>query len=179
MKITFSKYHLAFVFIVLLLPNCMEDEAVLTNEDLIFTNSFHLKIPPYEYFDTNGKAFFVRGDTNYQSNILDTLNNMPAFAWDSIGLKIISLAIFNSPISVMNSEIVNSEDIVWKWHSGMNFGKEGLVQYSDGKDVIDGVELESVTPLTESTYYWGVWAWNTSGNRILYSSRQMKFYVLE
>lgn len=158
--------------------NCTEEDSVLKNEDLIFSNSYRIKIPGYKYFDGEGNSYIVRGDTSYQDIFPDTLNNMPLLAWDSIGLKLIHVAIFTSPIVVSNNEIVNYEDIIWKWHSGMNFGREGYVQFLNGRDVINGEIAETVTPLPESTYYWGIWAWNSDGKRILYSSRALEFYVL-
>ncbi len=178
MKILNPKYLFSLFIIFSLFFNCTEEESVLINEDLIFSNSYQINIPSYRYFDSVGNSFFVRGDNSYQTSYPDTLNSLPLFAWDSIGLKIINVAIFTSPIVVSNNEIVNYEDIIWKWHSGMNFGKEGYVQYLNGRDVINGEIGENVTPLQESTYYWGVWAWNSEGKKILYSSRALKFYVL-
>ncbi len=179
MKIPISKYTcIPFVLFVLLF-NCTEgEEEVLQNDELIFSDSYQIKIPGYQYYDNEGNLFLVRGDTSYQAVYPDTLNNKPSFVWDSIGLKIITVAIFTSPIIVENDQIMNVEDIVWEWHSGMDFGKEGYVQFIEGKNVIQGEITNTVTPLQEAKYYWGVWAWNSTGKKILYSSRQLGFYVL-
>jgi hypothetical protein len=178
MKILSTQYLFYLTICFFLFYSCTEEEATLINEDLIFSNSYQIKIPGYTYFDSEGNSIFVRGDSSYLASYPDTLNSLPLLAWDSIGLKLIIVAIFTSPIIVSNNEIVNFEDIIWEWHSGMNFGKEGYVQYLDGRDVINGEIGESVTPLHESTYYWGVWAWNSNGKKILYSSRALEFYVL-
>ena len=178
MKILNLKYLFFPLILFAFLFSCTEEESVLMNEDLIFSNSIKIDIPSYKYFDSGGNSFIVRGDTSYQAAYPDTLNSLPVLAWDSIGLKLINVAIFTSPIVVYNNEIINYEDIIWKWHSGMNFGKEGYVQYLDGRDVTNGEIGDVVTPLPESTYYWGVWAWNSEGKRILYSSRALEFYVL-
>ncbi len=178
MKILNYKYHFLFCCFFFLLSTCAEEESVLNNEDLIFSYSFQIRIPEYEYSDQSGTVYNVRGDTNYQTGYPDTLNNMPVLAWDSIGLGVITVAIFSSKPVVRNNEITNSNDIVWLWHSGMNFGKEGYVQFIEGKNVINGEVDDSLTPLMESKYYWGVWAWNTAGNRILYSSMPLVFNVV-
>lgn len=178
MKILYTN-NLCFLLIAFsLFYACTEEESAVINEDLIFSNSFQIKIPSYTYFDGEGNSIFVRGDSSYLASYPDTLNSLPLLAWDSVGLKLINVAIFTSPIVVSNNEIVNFNDIIWEWHSGMNFGKEGYVQYLDGRDVINGEIGEKVTPLEESTYYWGVWAWNSNGRKILYSSRALEFYVL-
>ena len=89
MNIPISKYiGIPFVLFLLLL-SCTEEEEVLQNEELIFSDSYQIKIPGYQYYDNEGNLFQVRGDTSYQAAYPDTLNNKPSFAWDSIGLKII------------------------------------------------------------------------------------------
>jgi len=178
MKIPILKYLYIPSILFVLFFNCAEEEEVLQNEEFIFSNSFQIKIPEYQYYDNKGNLFLVRGDTSYQTAYPDTLNNMPSFVWDSIGLKIITVAIFTLPIVVENDQIMNVDDIVWEWHSGMDFGKEGYVQFIEGKNVIQGEITDTVTPLQEGNYYWGVWAWNSTGKKVVYSSRQLGFYVL-
>ncbi len=175
------KYLSLLLFTCVIIASCKEEEITLNNEDLIFSNSFQIKIPSYQYYDSTEKVYSVRGDTSFQSSYPDTLNDLPVIAWDSMGLRIITVAIFTSPIAATNNEIVNIEDIVWQWHSGMEFGEEGYVQFSDGKNVFEGtIDYENdPEPLQERMYYWGIWAWNASGTRLLYSSRQLEFYVLK
>ncbi len=162
-----------------LLANCTSDNQVLNNTDLVFTNSYRLPVPAYTYKGVNGKDYKVTGDTNYFSGIPDTLNANPVFRWDTFNIKIMCCAIFLKPIHVQNGIITNSKDMIWQWHSGMINGKEGNVQYSDGRNVKNGVidyENQPAT-LASDNYFWAVWGWNSSATDVLYSSRQMQFYV--
>ena len=160
---------------------CSEDNAItINNEDLIFTNSYPIKIPSYNYTDSMGTIYFVQGDTNFTLPP-DTLNSFPTLAWDSIFSGLVSVAIFTWPVIVSGGEITNSSDIVWQWHSGMEFEKINKIKYSEGKSVINGEIMYESPPslLLEGNYYWAVWGWNNSGIRVLYSSRQHEFYVSE
>jgi hypothetical protein len=172
-------------FLILLVSAyaCTKQETRNLNEDLVFGEAFEIKVPSYEY-DYNGRTYNVRGDTSFETDYLDTLNSMPRFKWDSVGIDIITLAIFNEPIEVQGNEIVNSNNIIWQWHSGMEIGIEGDVQYIQGRNVIhDGADTidyqNPVTPLEEGHYFWAIWGWKPSGTRIWYSSRQLEFYVSE
>ena len=163
------------------LPSCSEnDNEGLNNEDLIISSSYPIKISAYSYTDSLGSAFYVQGDTSFTLTP-DSLNNQPTLAWDSIYANLVSAAIFTSPIDVSGGEIMNTSDIIWQWHSGMEFEKINRIQYSEGKNVKNGVIINRnrATPLSEGHYYWAVWGWNNSGIRILYSSRQREFYVTE
>lgn len=179
------KHTILSVIVVILIAivtlSCSEDEDVgLNNEDLIISTSYPVKISTYSYTDSLGSVFYVQGDTNYTLTP-DTLNNRPTLAWDSIYTDLVSAAIFTNPIYVLGGEIKNTSDIIWQWHSGMEFEKISRIKYSEGKNVINGVIINrnKATPLSEGHYYWAVWGWNNSGIRILYSSRQREFYVTE
>jgi hypothetical protein len=111
---------------------------------------------------------------------------MPLLKWDSIGINIITAAIFKRHIDVSGYDIRNPGDMVWQWHSGMqtdsNISREGYVQYLDGRNVIhsttDTIDYNNpARPLDVGHYYWAVWGWNRSGIRIWYSSKQLEFYV--
>jgi hypothetical protein len=174
--------HIRFIMILFLIFwACSEEESALLNEDLLFTNAFQIKVPGYQY-NVEGTTYTVRGDTSYLSSVTDTLNSMPVFRWDSMDINILTVAIFTNSIDVRDNEIKNTEDIIWQWHSGMENGKEGYVQYSDGRNVLHGT-MDTIdyqhpaTPLDAGLYYWAVWGWNQSGIRIWYSSRELKFYV--
>jgi hypothetical protein len=162
--------------------SCSEEESAVYNPDLLFTSAFEIRIPSYSYQDSLGNTYTVRGDTGYQSGITDTLNSTPDLIWDSMGIEILTAAIFNQPIQVEGGEISNTSDIIWQWHSGMLTGKEGAVQYSDGRNVIHNTSdtidyLNAPSALNSGHYYWAVWGWNQSGVRIWYSSKQLEFYV--
>ena len=177
-----KKLHSIVLFFTLVICSCTQEEMIIENEDLIFINSYRIKIPSYTFQDEEGIIYSVRGDTSYQSTFPDTVNSIPVLSWDSIGIRIITAAIFREPIRVEGNQIVNAGDIVWQWHSG-NFmgGKEGLVQYSDGRIVYnDSIDYENpADSLDDGHYYWAVWGWGESGTRILYSSRELEFYVLK
>jgi hypothetical protein len=160
---------------------CTEDNTLtINNEDLIFNNSYPIEIPAYNYTDSLGTIYYVQGDTNYIL-LPDTLNSLPTLAWDSILFELVSVAIFTNHVQISGGEITNSSDIVWQWHSGMEFEKINRIKYSEGKSVINGEIIygNPATPLIEGNYYWAVWGWNNSGIRVLYSSRQREFYVSE
>jgi hypothetical protein len=165
---------------------CNVEESPIIHEDLVFTNAFQIKVLYYQY-DTLGITYTVRGDTSYYSSYPDTLNSRPQFKWDTAGLEIITVAIFTQPIEISGGEIVNPQDIIWQWHSGMEIesgGSEGDVKYFQGRNVIhnsnDTIDYQNTArPLDIGHYYWAVWGWDPSGIRVWYSSRQLEFYVSE
>jgi hypothetical protein len=161
--------------------SCTDEEVRLNNFDLVFPNSYWLKINAYSYYDTYGNKFEVKGDTFYYTHTPDSLNNMPTLKWDSLGIGIFTAVISTKSLKVVNDEIVNINNIIWQWHSGMEYGREGLVKYSEGKSVInDTIDYNNeAQPLDAGNYYWAVWGWNNEGTKIFFSSRQMEFYVSE
>jgi hypothetical protein len=181
------KQTVYIILSILICWACSEDYTGPYNEDLVFKNSFQIYIPAYQY-EFGEVDYFVNADTSYPLSFTDTLNNSPVFIWDSMGIDLLTLAIFSSPIRVMNNEIVNKEDLVWQWYLGMEMhtesgsGREGYVQYSDGRNVIhetlDTIDYANpATPLSQGHYFWAIWGWDHSGTRVWYSSQQMEFYV--
>ena len=156
---------------------CTPEETVLDNEELIFSNSFPISVNEYHYSDTSGKIYTVSADTNFTLPP-DTVNDQPVISWDCILTDYISAGIFTEPVNVIGTEIVNSDHLVWQWHSGMGFDS-CYIQYSQGKNVINGVIIyeNDPFPLAEGHYYWALWAWGTGGVKILFSSKQREFYV--
>lgn len=176
MKRSIILYITCLASILLGIVACTPDNQVINNPDLVFPNSFSLNVPSYYYLDS---MYYVSGDSGYASAIVDTLNNDPLFRWDTFNTKITCCAIFMKQIIVKGGIITNPEDMVWQWHSGMKKGQNGYVQFSDGKNVInDTIDYGNAPfPLKKHNYFWAVWAWNNSATSILYSSRQMQFYV--
>ncbi len=174
------KNIISFLLIIsAVICSCNKEPASLSNNDLIFSNSLPLEIPSYT-FTLGSKEYFVRGDTSYFSNFLDTLPSTPVFKWDTVNVSLIYVGVFDVPIHTENGSITNSNDLIWAWHSGMLRGKNGLVQYIDGKTVKSDGSYSDSDPaplISGNTYYWGVWAWNNSGTQIWFSSRLLKFYV--
>jgi hypothetical protein len=170
------------VLITILNFSCMDyNSNILNNSDLLFSNSYRLKVPSYSYFDTTYHVYHVRGDTNYFTGNTDTMNGMPVFRWDSIGISLLTVAIFDSLPVVNNNKLRNVKNIIWQWNSGMEFGKEGYVQYSDGRNVFNGKVNYMNKPLSlkGGSYYWAVWGWTADGSEIMVSTRKMKFLVPE
>jgi hypothetical protein len=171
----------AFFSFILLIIGCTKESVELNNTDLIFHNSYHLQIKPYSYTGENGKFYLCQGDTILYTQTPDTFDSRPLLKWDSIGFKLYTVAIFDSQIIVEGKTIKNIGNIKWQWNSGMISATsfEGNVKYIEGNNVINGIPKfgEETNPLDTGKYYWAVWGWNLEGNKILYSSRQMCFYV--
>lgn len=172
---------LYFLFLLLFNLSCSKEEKQLNNEDLVFSDSYRIEIKPYSYKDQFDNTYFVKGDTIYYSFQPDTLNNAPLFKWDSSGYSLQVVAVFNSPIEIAGNQIVNIDDIVWQWHSGMKFDKKRSIKYSEGKNVLNGIinYNDEPKPLNPGNYYWAIWGWSSDATRILFSSREMWFYVKE
>lgn len=168
------------IAICIFLIQCSKEETLPSNDYLIFSTSYPIEISAYEYQDNEGNVYQVQGDTSF-ALIADTVGDSPVLAWEAIPFRYVTAALFSNPISVSGGEIQNVEDIVWQWHSGMDFGVVGQVQYSEGRSVINEIIDYNNFPvsLTGGHYYWAVWAWGNAGVRVLFSSQQREFYVLK
>lgn len=161
------------------MSSCSEPAEIELNEDLIFRRSFPIDISSYHYQAEDGTIYEIKDD-NDNTGIPDTLDGRPVISWESIASSLVSAGIFRNPIVVEQGEIINLEDLIWQWHSGMNIDSAGYVQFSEGKNVINGVIDYNNPPetLEDGQYYWAVWAWQSSGVKILFSSRPRQFYVV-
>jgi hypothetical protein len=176
------KFFLFIVFVCFIgifVIKCTQETNEMNNADLIFHNSYQLKVDPYSYIGADNVKYLCQGDTIYYTAIPDTFDSQPLIKWDSIKLNVISVSIFTSPVSVADNKIKNSNEIIWQWNSGMKFDKISSIKYLEGKNVLNNiVDYDHLpNPLKPGIYYWAVWGWNSEGTRILYSSRQMSFYV--
>ncbi len=175
-----KSYKILFYSLIWILFSCQEKIEDIRNNVLIFPNSYQINVPPYNYQDSLGREFWIQGDTVLYEWGTDTINNAPTFKWDSIGLDILTVVISKAHLETYNNTITNTGDIIWQWHTGMDEGKEGLVKFSHGKNVINNT-IQYDTPVSAldngKTYYWGIWAWNFPGNKIIFSSQQLEFYV--
>jgi hypothetical protein len=173
------KLHIFYFLILLLICSCEEETGVIQNKDLIFTHSYPISIPAYEYSDQEGKLYSVRGDSGYQSSFLDTLSNQPVLSWEGFDKQLVSVAIFTEPVEVVRGKIISS-NVIWKWNTGMDAGVANRIAFSEGRTVEwgDYVNPDQLPdPLPPGHYYWAVWSWGPSGTKVLYSSRQLEFYV--
>jgi hypothetical protein len=166
--------------VLLFVWSCTDDTTELNNEDLLFSDSKHILIPPFSYSDGSSEYQSI-GDTMYYTHQTDTFPDEPLFQWDSLGFRYVTVAVFNQRPVTSSSQISNIESIIWQWHSGMEFGKEGKVMFLEGKQVNDGVIRYEELPdnLEIGHYYWAVWGWDNAAREIIYSSRIMEFYVSE
>jgi hypothetical protein len=172
----------SLLFIALLYQGCEDEDEPVLNEELIFRNSQEISIPPFEYVLVPGDTVYVRGDLSFNSATVDTVPATPVLSWDSVESKIVCAAIFKDSIQCDDHAITNdTSDIVWIWHSGLSGGGNGLVKFDQGVRQINSDKPEALlraAPLNQGqTYYWAVWAWDNSGIRINFSSRQLKFTV--
>ena len=173
---------LKFIYLVLiLLISCGEEDYI--NPDLLFTHCYPIPVSSYEYQDSLKNSYVISGDTACILNITDTINAIPVLAWDSIYVPIITVAIFRKGIEISGGSIQNKNDIVWQWHTGMSSSVylNGMqrVNYTDGRNVKNS-EIDYSSPadsLSGGMYYWAIWGWATSGVDIIYSSRDLYFYV--
>jgi len=109
----------------------------------------------------------------------DTVAETPTFTWRVTGRRYVYLGVFSNNFVVSNGNIININDNVWAWHSGLGTGREGNVSYSDGVNVVRG-ELQIGPPTSLRSgqgYVWAVWAWGNNGTEITHSSKEMFFVV--
>jgi hypothetical protein len=161
--------------------NQVDDNSVY-NASLIFPNAIEIEVTPYNYTDTLSTIVYnVKGDTS-----LDTLNSTPEFRWKAFASSIYTVAVSKEKIETVNGSIANPEMIIWQWHSGMKqeFTENGDYQYNkicfnNGKPVEEKNILYSTQPLPlkSGLYFWGVWGWDKSGRKVVFSSKPLKFVV--
>lgn len=164
----------------LFLLSCEPESNLAYNPELIFPYAIEISIPPYSYSD-NTHTYFIKGDSAFLMDITDTISVNPTFKWKAKNKKLIFTAVFDSPIISNNNTILNAENMVWSWHSGLETGINGEVMLSEGVQVMEGklTNMNATTLKAESFYYWGIWAWDDSGTRIKYSSRQITLYTVQ
>ncbi len=109
----------------------------------------------------------------------------PSMSFTGYNNKLVMNAVWKEMPRVVDNKIVNIEDIVWFWHSGMQNSPIGYVTYESGKYPKDGnlnpkdvSTLEPAPPLEKGrAYYWAVWEWDDSGVKIDASSSISYFKV--
>ncbi|MBN1951286.1 MAG: hypothetical protein JW801_08775 [Bacteroidales bacterium] len=174
-----GRSYIVCLALIWLMLGCEEEVSIIQNKDLVFTHSYPVRIPPYEYEGENGQFIQVRGDSGFESNSIDTLSGEPVLAWEGLENQLVSVAIFTEAIEVAHGEIIAS-DVIWKWNTGMAAADSNRIAYAEGRAVSRGDyinEGQVPDPLPPGHYYWAVWSWGKSGTTIIYSSRQLEFYV--
>lgn len=192
------KTYILFILIIGALgcapANAPIDFRIPFTDQAIFKNADYIEVPFYTY-DDNGKTYIVHGTSmdiiDYDghertdvmvSTIIDTISDQPVFAWEKTYAKNVMVAIFNERVVVNNEkqQIENSSSVIWAWNTGMSTGQEGAISYDDGCDVVDGDILynEEPTPLVRGKgYVLAIWAWDDEANKVIYSSREIPFWV--
>jgi len=97
----------------------------------------------------------------------------PSFVWASSGAHMTMVVVWRQPPTVGLTEITNTDDIHWLWHSGLNTGGAGYAQYSDGRSLQGGDITKTMPPKpleVGRSYYWAAWEWDDAGEKIYASS---------
>lgn len=161
----------------------------------VFNRDLVIRIPAYAFAAPDGRVYQARGDESLPALLaataccdiagaLDALPPRPQLAWEFTGHELIAAAIFERDVELVanGASIANVEDAVWLWNSGMGganaAGNRVRVDFSDGRDVLNGQVQPTVTPLDSGRLYrWLVWAWNDTGTQVVASSRAIPFLV--
>lgn len=110
----------------------------------------------------------------------DTLQtNTPTFRWAPVERSAVAAVVFDKPPVFDSDGRVQSENIVWVWHSGLETAIQGNVTFADGVSIV-GPDFDDdgpPVPLGTGSHYWAVWAWDSDGIRIDASSNVSYFLV--
>ena len=85
---------------------------------------------------------------------------------------------------IQNKHIINSENIIWYWHTGMRNSPIGYVEYNNGVNPINGDlsgnnEVSPPKPLKRGRiYYLAIWEWDDKGEKIISSSKINYFNII-
>ena len=107
-------------------------------------------------------------------------NNEPSFSWEMGKSNLVALGVFDNRVEVKNKAIVNVNNLMYYWDSGMGRGRIGSVKFSDGRSIVNGEFEKAIDPLPlegGQTYRWAIWAWDDSGKYITYSSPEGYFTI--
>jgi hypothetical protein len=134
------------------------DENNTYDEDSISINNISFSWDTETYIELNG------GDTIFRS----------------LNAKSFFIGIFSNKISASIEEILNVDEMVWAWHSGLGTGRNGSVLYEDGKNTENGELLDGNLRLLNSNtrYYFAIWGWDRYGE-LECSSMEMYFDTKE
>jgi hypothetical protein len=178
----FNASYILFAF-ALCFVSCNEpEEATHYNSHLLFPEAVEIFIDPYQYIDPfDSISYKVAAGT-----LADTLGRMPEFRWRVTASSLLTVCISRQPFVLSNNQIVNEEDIIWQWHTGLNqeiieLGETNYVKipFKEGRPLKNKNILYNTQPLAleSGLYFWSVWGWDKSGKKISYSSPQIQFIV--
>lgn len=162
----------------LLLINCNQsDDPLVYNPELVFPNSFKIKVEPYVYYDSvQQQSFSLLGDS---AVVADTVSSTPLFEWTTGLTNLVTVVISKNAFIIEDNNIANANNIIWQWQPGMTDGKNGKVAFFDGETVNNKNILYHTQPLPleSGLYYWAVYGWESSGREIIYSTIPLEIYV--
>lgn len=105
--------------------------------------------------------------------------SLPTFKWSAPDTEVVYqvVGVFLNGISIQNMQILNKEDCIAMWTTGME-GSAGDVNFSKFMKVTNGVltsiAIESNTLGSGTNYYWAVWGYD-KGMSITHSSGKKSF----
>jgi hypothetical protein len=108
-------------------------------------------------------------------------SDTPQFSWNMESRELVALGVFDNRIEVKDNEILNTDDLVFYWDSGMLKGLVGSISLDDGVRFISGERSsgKNVIPLEKGkAYFWAVWSWDNEGIKIVSSSIEGYFILL-
>jgi hypothetical protein len=150
--------------LVLLIPACAGDGYPTAPEDDEFDNAV---------FSHVNRLIEIS-----QPAMNSTTTTTPSFAWRATGRRFVYVGVFEDNIVVRDRDVVNVQDNIWAWHTGLGTSNDGGAEWADGVDVVDGrLRVGSPpTPLApDRDYVWAVWAWDNAGFNITHSSVEVFF----
>lgn len=181
-------------------PDCVNPNA---DPEQIFDCTYLIEIPTYTYHDTidgQDTVIVIYGDTMIDKFLPPNDPEVPipqpfyesftknfVIKWQEPSvIKLQTAAIFRKPIESTSDglkKILNPEDIVWLWYSGLGSNNEN-VSRNDGElarldDSGNIIPLPSFTFNPDSLYYLGLWGWDDAGEKIIYSSKQIRMRISE
>lgn len=100
----------------------------------------------------------------------------PIFDLSNVNGNLSKIVVLKDSLQLQNNQIINLEDLVWEWDSGMGIQKE--IHFEDGRLVDSTFSLgPRFCKLEESNYYWAAWTWNDDGTQIELATYQQTFTV--
>lgn len=100
----------------------------------------------------------------------------PVFDIRNTRRETLHIGVFKRPVQVdaSHTNILNQDDIVWRWHGGLDKTPPNIVHHEDGQ-TLKNQEVMPLAPLEcmakkyqTHTYYWAAWGWDTQGNYLLW-----------
>lgn len=158
----------------------------------IFENAQKIDFIPYTY-SYNGNVYNIdlqhdlpTGDVCSFFESISIHADAPQLIVPAVNSNLVAVAISTSPLQRVNGKnsISNTASIVWTWNSGISSAtiENGnyKIKYADGRMVTNG-EIQANTTVTTllpgRIYYLSMWAWDSNGLNIAYSSASVPFMV--